>query len=96
MIYIIKYFNSQCGQKQYKIISFYIVIMENNNSAIFYKTDDNRIINENCIRWVKKMSDCLEVCIKISGCNLYENGDTHKICKLNNPDSYDKLNKHFE
>jgi len=41
-------------QKQYKIISFYIVIMENNNSAIFYKTDDNRIINENCIRWVKK------------------------------------------
>jgi len=54
MIYIIKYFNSQCGQKQYKIISFYIVIMENNKNAIFYKTDDNRIINENCIRWVKK------------------------------------------
>jgi len=44
----------------------------------------------------KKMSDCLEVCIKISGCNLYDNEDTHKICKLNNPDSYNKLNKHFE
>ena len=70
--------------------------MENNKNAIFYKTDDNRIINENCIRWVKKMSDCLEVCIKISGCNLYENEDTHKICKVNNPDSYNKLNKHFE
>jgi len=44
----------------------------------------------------KKMSDCLEVCIKISGCNLYENGDTHKICKLNSHDSYNRLNKHFE
>ena len=32
------------------------------------------------------MSDCLEVCIKISGCNLEDNKynkDTHKICKLN-------------
>lgn len=44
----------------------------------------------------KKMSDCLEVCIKTSGCNLYNNGDTHKICKVNNHDSYNKLNKYFE
>ena len=46
-----------------------------------------------------KMSDCLEVCIKISGCNLEDNKynkDTHKICKLNNPDSYNKLNEYFE
>lgn len=42
------------------------------------------------------MSDCLEVCIKTPGCAIDNNGDTHKICKLNNPDSYDKLNKHFE
>ena len=42
------------------------------------------------------MSDCLEVCIKVSGYNLYDNRDTHKICKLNNPDSYNKLNEHFE
>jgi len=42
------------------------------------------------------MSHCLEVCIKVSGCNLYNNVDTHKICKLNNPDIYNKLNKHFE
>jgi hypothetical protein len=41
------------------------------------------------------MSDCLEVCIKSTGCNV-KNGDTHKICKINNPDSYNKLNKHFE
>jgi hypothetical protein len=71
--------------------------MENNSNTVYFKTDDNRIINENCVRWVKKMSDCLEVCIKQSGCALLcDNGDTHKICKLNNPDSYSKLNKHFE
>ena len=70
-----------------------------NNKTVYFKTDDNRIINENCIRWVKKMSDCLEVCIKQSGCYLYDGDgyrDTHKICKLNSPDSYNKLNKHFE
>ena len=41
------------------------------------------------------MSDCLEVCSKSTGCNI-NNGGTHKICKLNNLDSYNKLNKHFE
>jgi hypothetical protein len=67
-----------------------------NSKTIYFKTDENIIINENCIRWVKKLSDCLEVCIKVSGCDLKENVDTHKICRLNNPDSYNKLNKHFE
>ena len=67
-----------------------------NNNTVYFKTDDNRIINENCIRWVKKMSDCLEVCIKIAGCDLQVKGDTLRICKLNNPDSYNKLNKHFD
>ena len=69
--------------------------MESNNNTIFIKTDDNKIINEKCIRWVKKMSDCLEVCIKSTGCSL-NNGTTHKICKLNNLDSYNRVNKHFE
>ena len=69
--------------------------MENSNT-VYFKTDENIIINENSIRWVKKMNDCLEVCIKISGCNMYDTQDTHKICKLNTPDSYNKLNKHFE
>jgi hypothetical protein len=63
------------------------------SNTVYFKTDDNRIINENCIRWVKKMSECLEVCIKITGCG---NGDTHKICKMNNLTSYNKLNKHFD
>jgi len=66
-----------------------------NNQAAYIKTDDNKIINEKYIRWVQKMSDCLEVCTKSIGCDI-DTGGTHKICKLNNPDSYDKLNKYFE
>jgi hypothetical protein len=58
----------------------------------YIKTDDNKIINEKCIRWAKKMGDCLEVCIKTPGCS---SNDTQRICKLNNPDSYNKLNKYF-
>ena len=67
--------------------------MENSNTS-YIKTDDNKIINENCIRWVKKMNDCLEVCLKSSGCNV-DNKDTHRICKAYNLDSYNKLNKFF-
>lgn len=62
---------------------------------IYLKTDDNKIINEKSIKWVKKMGDCLEVCTKSVGCSI-DNGGTHRICKLNNPDSYNKLNKHFQ
>ena len=43
----------------------------------------------------KKMSDCLEVCMKTTDCSLIHK-DTHKICKVNNLDSYNKLNKRFE
>ena len=67
--------------------------MENNQTYI--KADYNKLINEKHIRWIKKMGDCLEVCTKSAGCNM-KNGDTHKICKLNNFDSYNKLNINFE
>jgi hypothetical protein len=63
-------------------------------TASYIKTDDNKIIKESCIRWVKKMSDCLEVCTISTGCSA--GIDTHKICKSNNPESYNKLNKLFE
>ena len=58
----------------------------------YIKADDNIIINENCIRWVKKMDYCLHVCSKPLGCG---DTDTIKICKSNNPDSFDKLDKFF-
>ena len=66
--------------------------MENNQ--IYIKTDDNKIINKKYIKWVKKMNDCLEVCTISTGCVVNQN--THKICKLNNLDSYNNLNKYFE
>ena len=66
-----------------------------NNKITYLTTDDNRIINANAIRWVQKMSDCLEVCLRTQGCNVKE-GSTIRICKSNNPDSYNTLNKYFE
>jgi hypothetical protein len=63
------------------------------NKTIYFKTDENTFLNEHCIRWVKKMNDCLEVCIKPSGC--YPTKDTHKICKAHNPDNYNKLSAHL-
>jgi hypothetical protein len=78
--------------KQHKSIILYIFIMKNNQVS-YIKADDNKIINEKCIKWVKKISECLEVCVKSDGCR--GGIDTHKICKLNNSESYEKLNKFF-
>ena len=66
-----------------------------NNEVVYIKTDNNRILNEKRIIWVKKMGDCLEVCMKSTGCNEKNRG-THRICKINNLYSYNKLNKNFE
>ena len=65
-----------------------------NKTTSYLKADDNKIINEKCIRWIKKIDQCLHVCNKSEGCDI--GIGTHKICKSKNPDSYDKLNKHFE
>jgi len=44
----------------------------------------------NCIRWVKKMDECLQICSKSNGC---EGGkDTHKVCKISNQATYTPLN----
>jgi len=59
----------------------------------FIKVDNNVIINIKTIRWVKKMDECLAVCNKSDGCEV--NRSTHKICKINNHDSYTILNKYF-
>lgn len=69
--------------------------MENDTNS-YLKTDHGIILNEKCIRWVKKMNECLQVCLRTNGCDLLAFDDTHKICKINSPQSYDKLNKHFE
>ena len=59
-----------------------------NNKVSYLKSEDGKIINETCIKWVH---NCLEVCTKSSGCSLFY--DTHKIC--NDLESYNKLNKHL-
>lgn len=64
-----------------------------NKKNTFLKTDENKIINEVCIRWVKKMNDCLYICTKSNGC--FDSG-THKVCKYNSFESYEKINKYFE
>ncbi len=68
----------------------------NNQEQQFIKTDNNIIINEKYIRWVKKISDCLEVCTRSKGCDIQHYSNTHRICKSNSPESYNKLNQHFE
>ena len=60
----------------------------------YIKTDDNKVVNENCIRWVKKMNECMEVCTKPDGCILQIS--TQRVCKSNSPESYNKLNELFE
>ncbi len=74
--------------------------MENNttiNAPGYFRTDDNKVINEKHIRWIQKMNDCLEVCTKSDGCVIsVTRKTTHRICKLYTPDSYKKLNSLFE
>jgi len=65
----------------------------NTSTNSYLRAEDNKILNERYIRWVKKIGDCMEVCTKSDGCYLY--GNTSQICKATNPDSYNKLNKHF-
>ena len=64
-----------------------------NNRPSYIKTDNNRIVNEKCIRWVQKMNECLEICTKQNGCAI--GSETHKVCKINSPETYEKINKHF-
>lgn len=67
--------------------------MGKTSSVRYIRTDNNKIINERCIRWVKKIDDCLEICTKNTGCSAPST--THTLCKINNYDSYTELNAHF-
>lgn len=67
------------------------------NVNTYIKADNNIVINEKSVIWIKKMGECLSVCTNSKGC--FRDGsymDTHKICKSNTPDSYDKLNPLFK
>lgn len=59
----------------------------------FIQTDNQFIVNEQCIRWIKKVHDCMQICAKPTGC--VSSFDTLRVCKMNSPDSYDRLNNYF-
>jgi len=54
----------------------------------YIQTDNEKFINEQSIVWVKKMEDCLRVGTMQTDSLL----NVYKICKSNNPHSYNKLN----
>ena len=56
----------------------------------YIKSDGNKYLNPQFIRWIKHTDECYNVCTKSTGCAI-EN--THKICKINNPTSYIKINE---
>ena len=57
------------------------------SKSSYIKTDNDIYINEQNIVWVRQMNDCLRVATMETDA-LY---NTYKICKLNNPYSYNKL-----
>lgn len=69
--------------------------MPEKNQNSYIRADDNRIINEACIRWAKKIDECIEICTKSDGCNSLR-GNLHRVCKSNNSESYERMIKFFE
>lgn len=68
----------------------------NNNSKVHYvKVNDNMIINENHIRWIKRMKECLEICTRANECSI-QHGETYRICKADNYENYMKLSKYLD
>jgi len=66
-----------------------------NYKNTYIKVDGNIIINEQNITWVKQMDECLLICAKKDGCDKNCLDSVHKLCKINNPDSYNNLNNMF-
>ena len=64
------------------------------HKVCYLKTDNNIIVRESAIRWVKKMDECLEICTKPNGCDISLR-TTHRVCKHNSIESYEFLNKYF-
>ena len=61
-----------------------------NGKYDYIKAEENKYVNPKFIRWIQQTNDCYNICSKSTGCAL---DDTHKICKFNNPTSYNKINE---
>lgn len=54
----------------------------------YLKVDGNKVVNENHIRWVERLHDCMYICMK--------SNDVQSVCKGNNTETFDLLNNKFE
>jgi hypothetical protein len=59
----------------------------------FIKVDNDKRVYRRSIIWVKKMDECLSICTKTIGCG---SEDTHKLCKINNNETYSRLIRELE
>ena len=63
----------------------------------FIKVDDDKIINIQFIRWIKKTDECFKICSKIHGCrNVPPYNDSDSVCKETNSNTYYQLLKLFK
>jgi hypothetical protein len=67
----------------------------NSDTSQFIKLNDNTIINENYIQWMKKIGDCIYMCNKVYGCDEATLYGAHRICKTENLKTYSKIEKYF-
>ena len=70
-------------------------VMQKRNTNHYIQTDSDKLINEACIKWIRKIDGCLEICTKSNGCNIHAK-DRHVICKNNTPESYHYLHDNFK
>lgn len=57
----------------------------------YIAADQDKFINEKYIRWVQRINDVMEVCVKHNGCTV--GVDTIRVSKAIHPDSYMRLNQ---
>ena len=55
----------------------------------YIKADRDKFINEKYIRWIQRINDSMEVCVKFNGCTI--GVDTIPVSKALHPESYASL-----
>ena len=76
-----------------------IQTVQNNFNEKFIKVDNDKVLNFEFIRWIKRKDECFYICSKVDGCISNENfigNGTNRVCKSTNSFSYNKLAKLFE
>jgi hypothetical protein len=61
-----------------------------NIKAEYIKTEENKYVNLKFIRWIHQTNECYKICSKTDGCS---SNQTHRVCKFDNPTSYNKIDE---